>query len=65
MKPSLKPELISIIDFARMLGVGRTSAYLILGRGEVETVCIGRRRLVFRKSAQAYARSLLNQGVGE
>lgn len=64
MKPSLKPELISIMDFACMLGIGRTKAYEILGRGEVETVCIGRRRLVSRKSAQAYARSLLSQGAG-
>ncbi|MBJ7438982.1 MAG: hypothetical protein JHD35_08175 [Sphingopyxis sp.] len=63
MKPSLKPEFISIVDFARMLGIGRTKAYERLVH--VETIYIGRRRLVARKSAQVYARSLLSQGAGE
>jgi excisionase family DNA binding protein len=42
----LPPELLSIDQAARRLGIGRTAAYGLMGRGELRSVKVGRRRLV-------------------
>ena len=61
----MKPTLISVTEFARMMGVGRTKAYEILAEGIIKSTNIGRRRLVSRKSAQVYAATLLGLGGEE
>lgn len=38
--------LVSIVDAAKSLGVCRNSVYKMLETGQIETVQIGRRRLV-------------------
>jgi excisionase family DNA binding protein len=40
------PELLSIAQAARRLGIGRTATYDAIGRGELRSIRIGRRRLV-------------------
>lgn len=60
----MKPELISVDELTRMLGIGRTKAYELLSEGKIESACIGRRRLISRKSARAYADGLFNPGEG-
>lgn len=37
---------LTINDAARSLGIGRTHLYRLIGEGKVETVLLGRRRLV-------------------
>lgn len=37
---------ISVKDAARALGVGRTTVYLLVNTGEIETIHVGRRRLI-------------------
>jgi hypothetical protein len=44
-----------------MLGVGNTTAWELLKRGEIESVSIGRKRLVVVASAKAYVARLLSQ----
>jgi len=51
----MKPVLISILDAASALGVSRSKMYELIGEGAVETVTIGRRRLVRVSSVLALA----------
>jgi excisionase family DNA binding protein len=47
--------LCSIPDAAKALGVGRSKLYELIGEGRLETVTIGRRRLVRADSIRALA----------
>jgi excisionase family DNA binding protein len=40
------PELLSVAQAALRLGVGRTLAYDAIGRGQLRSVKVGRRRLI-------------------
>jgi excisionase family DNA binding protein len=42
------PEVMSIDQVARYLGIGRNTAYAAAARGEIKTISIGRRKLVPR-----------------
>lgn len=42
----LAPRAVSVEAAAELLGIGRTTMFGLIRAGEVETVCIGRRRLV-------------------
>jgi len=50
-----EPMLCSIPDAAAILGISRTSTYLLMGSGRLMTVIIGRRRLVRLDSIRAVA----------
>ena len=47
--------LCSIPDAAKALGIGRSKLYELIGEGRLETVTIGRRRLVRTDSIRALA----------
>ncbi len=47
--------LISIPDAAAMLGLGRSKIYELITEGRIDTVSIGRRRLVRIDSVRALA----------
>ncbi len=47
--------LISIPEAAKVLGLGRSKAYELISEGRLETVTIGRRRLVRVVSVRALA----------
>lgn len=51
----MDPLLCSIPDAAKALGVGRSKLYELIGEGRLETVTIGRRRLVRTASIRALA----------
>ena len=40
------PELLSVKRASQLLGIGRTAAYDAIGRGELRSVKVGRRRLI-------------------
>ncbi len=40
------PELLSVTEAGRRLGIGRSALYQTLARGELRSVKVGRRRLV-------------------
>lgn len=39
---SVEPLLLSVVDAARVLGVGRTKLYELIAAGDIEVVRIGR-----------------------
>lgn len=43
---------VSVAETARLLGMGRTSIYKLMNEGRLETVTIGRRRLIKTASIQ-------------
>jgi excisionase family DNA binding protein len=66
------PELLSIPAAAERLSIGRTALYDAIGRGEVRSVKVGRRRLVpfealgeLTKKAVAAAHAATARGDGD
>jgi excisionase family DNA binding protein len=51
--------LLPIPDAAAVLGVGRTKLYELVENGAIDTVTIGRRRLVPAQALEDYARRLI------
>ena len=51
---TILPAFMSVPEFARYAGLGRSSIYELFARREIATVKIGRRRLVPVASAQAW-----------
>ena len=49
----MQPLLFSIRDAGKVLGLGRSKVYELIGDGELRTVSIGRRRLVLVDSVKA------------
>jgi excisionase family DNA binding protein len=55
MEAQLDQVLVSIPDAGRALGLGRSKIYDLIAQGRLETVTIGRRRLVRVQSVKALA----------
>lgn len=51
----MQPLLISVNEFATMVGIGRTKVYELIGQNAIHTKMIGRRRLISLESAQKFA----------
>ncbi|WP_346321639.1 helix-turn-helix domain-containing protein [Emcibacter sp. SYSU 3D8] len=54
----LQPILCSISEAAKALGLGRSKTYELIAAGQLETVSIGRRRLIRIESVKAFAENL-------
>lgn len=54
------PMLVTVEEAARRLSIGRTAAYMLVLRGEIQSVKIGRTRRVVVKSLEAYIQRLLH-----
>ena len=50
-----EPLLCGVTDAGRALGVGRSTVYSLIDSGQLETVSIGRRRLIRLTSVKALA----------
>jgi excisionase family DNA binding protein len=53
-RPPAPDRLLSISEAAAVLGVGRTLAYGLIGRGDLRTLKVGRRRLVPTEAIATY-----------
>lgn len=54
----MDPLLISIPEAARALAIGRSKIYELMDAGALETVHVGRRRLIRTASIRAYVDTL-------
>jgi excisionase family DNA binding protein len=52
------PENLSIGETVRQLGIGRTTLYELIRRGDIEAIKLGRRTLVRADSARAFIDNL-------
>jgi len=55
--------LVSIPTTVKMLGCGRTTVYELIKEGEIETVKLGKRRLVVMESLHSYVTNLRAQAA--
>ena len=53
--PTEPPLLVSVEDAARMLGIGRSSMWNLIRRGEIGTRRIRRRTLIRRQALENFA----------
>jgi excisionase family DNA binding protein len=51
--PQREPELVSIKEASRLLGLGRTTVYQLITEGRLETRRIGRRNLITKSAIEA------------
>jgi excisionase family DNA binding protein len=54
----MEPLFISINEATTVLGIGRTKTYDLIASWQLDTVKIGRRRLVSVKISEAFAKRL-------
>jgi excisionase family DNA binding protein len=52
----LKPVSVTINDACKITGLGRTKVYELIAQGTLESVAIGRRRLVLYAAIEALLR---------
>lgn len=50
--------MMSVEEFMKFAGLGKTEAYEVFNRGDVRSTKVGRRRLVYRRSAIRWLASL-------
>lgn len=60
----LAPRLLSVPEAARLLGIGRTTAYELISGGELETVKIGRSTRVPLDAVDAFVIRLRDGRAG-
>jgi len=58
----MEKQLLSISEAQEVLGIRRSTIYGLMDRGELESVRIGRRRLVPVQSIEAYIEGLRANG---
>lgn len=58
---SAAPVLVTVEEAARRLSIGRTATYMLVLRGELQSVKIGRTRRVVVASIDDYVSKLLQQ----
>lgn len=56
-------ELWSVDDFCAAFGVGKTRAFAMLKRGEIEGVLVGQSRRITRRSIEAWLGGLPRQST--
>ena len=56
-----KPILVSVVEVARMLSIGRTAAWELVRKQKITSVKIGRTRRVPIVAIQEYIQNLLDE----
>ena len=52
------PLLLNVEEAARLLGIGRTTLFALIDQGRIQTVRLGRRRLVVRAGLERFVEEL-------
>jgi excisionase family DNA binding protein len=58
--PGAPDLLLSVADAARLLGIGRSRLYAEIGRGDLRTIKVGRRRLIPASSVEKFIQLAVN-----
>lgn len=58
-----EPIFLSVLEAARLLGIGRSTVYEFLRTGRLPSLTIGRRRLIARTAVEELARELEEEAV--
>lgn len=60
--PAVQTLLLSIEETATELRIGRTRTYQLVMAGQIQSVMIGRRRLVIREDLERFVKRLSERG---
>jgi excisionase family DNA binding protein len=52
--PAAERRALSVDEFAKRWGIGRNAVYDAIGRGELDTIKIGKRRLITLEQEEAF-----------
>lgn len=55
--------LVSVEQAGKLLGIGRSNTYQPMASGELQSVKVGRRRLIVRDGLDAFVRWLIGEEV--
>ena len=58
------PDFLTVEEAAALLRIGRTRTFDLVMRGEIQSVKVGRRRLVVREGLSRYVSVLLEAQAG-
>lgn len=58
-RDGVDPDLMSVVEAARRLGIGRTKIYELIESGRLPSVKIGKRRLISHEMIEAFRKELL------
>jgi excisionase family DNA binding protein len=58
VRNELVPKLLTIVDAARLLGIGRTTLYELIARGQLEVLHIGRAARIPIESVDSFIDAL-------
>ena len=61
MNSSVQKAFLSVPEFMATTGLGRTKTYELIGSGDLETVTVGRRRMVPAEALQDWVARLRTQ----
>ncbi|MXO66668.1 helix-turn-helix domain-containing protein [Altericroceibacterium endophyticum] len=50
----MKPLLINVSEFCRLLGLGKTKTYELISEQRIDTIKVGRRTLITMESVEAF-----------
>lgn len=53
-----QPLLVTVQEAARLLGIGRTTMFELIGSGGIKSIRLGRRRLISRRSLETFVDEL-------
>ena len=53
-----QPLLVTVEEAARLLGIGRTTMFELIGSGEIKSIRLGRRRLISRTTLETFVDEL-------
>lgn len=60
IKSTITPLFCSVIEAGKILGIGRSSIFLLLDSNALRSVKHGKRRLVIMESVTSYAAALIS-----
>ena len=63
MPTLIEPIAIPIPQACNFIGVGRSTMYKLINTGEVETIAIGKRRLIVVESLKSLVASKTNEAM--
>jgi excisionase family DNA binding protein len=62
---SIRPLLVTVAEAARILAIGRSTAYELIASGQLESVTIGTARRIPVSALERFVESNTTRGYGE
>jgi excisionase family DNA binding protein len=61
----MEVELLSVNEAARVLGIGRTQVYRLMGTGQLRSITLGRSRKIQSRALREFVENLVKSQLGD